>query len=171
MARQPVDGNEEKRIRRLAGARHAPGDWILRARIVTLSWEGLRVPQVAARAGCDAKTVRRWLHRDRYEAGLVDALERLMRRAHTGHSTRAEQRLLSRGAPIRTPPPARSVREEWEQDLGDTVCGEDEDGLDALDDGIDESPLPDTGEDELDSPAPPHPGLGIYDAHEEALKW
>ncbi|WP_406290497.1 helix-turn-helix domain-containing protein [Embleya sp. NBC_00896] len=63
MARQPVDGDEKKRIRRLAGARHAPGDWILRARIVTPSWEGLRVPQVTARAGCDAKTVRRWLHR------------------------------------------------------------------------------------------------------------
>ncbi|MFI6986763.1 helix-turn-helix domain-containing protein [Embleya sp. NPDC050154] len=63
MARQPVDGDEEKKIRRLAAARHAPADWILRARIVTLSWEGLRVPRVADRAGCDAKTVRRWLHR------------------------------------------------------------------------------------------------------------
>ncbi|WP_424637206.1 helix-turn-helix domain-containing protein [Embleya sp. AB8] len=63
MARQPVDGDEEKRIRRPAGARHAPGDWILRARIVTPSREGLYVPRVAALAGCDAKTVRRWLHR------------------------------------------------------------------------------------------------------------
>ncbi|WP_331773270.1 helix-turn-helix domain-containing protein (plasmid) [Embleya sp. NBC_00888] len=74
MAREPVDGDEEKRIRRLAGARHAPGDWILRARIVTLSWEGLRVPQVASRAGCDAKTVRRWLHRFNEQGldGLAD---------------------------------------------------------------------------------------------------
>ncbi|MYS84603.1 helix-turn-helix domain-containing protein [Embleya scabrispora] len=63
MARQPVDGDEEKKIRRLAAARHAPADWILRAGIVALSWEGLHVPQVATRAGCDAKTVRRWLHR------------------------------------------------------------------------------------------------------------
>jgi transposase len=55
MARQPVDGDEEKRIRRLAGARHAPADWILRARIITLSWEGLHVPQVASRAGCGRK--------------------------------------------------------------------------------------------------------------------
>ncbi|MFI6588167.1 hypothetical protein [Embleya sp. NPDC050493] len=108
--------------------------------------------------------------RDRYEADLADALDRLMRRAHTGHSTRAEQRLLTRGTPTRTPPPARAVREEWEQDLDDTVCGKDEDGLDELDDGCDESPLPDTGEDELDSPAPPYPGYGLYDAHEETLK-
>ncbi|WP_439681050.1 helix-turn-helix domain-containing protein [Embleya sp. MST-111070] len=63
MARQPVDEDEKKRILRLAGARHAPADWILRARIVALSWEGRRVPRAAARAGCDAKTVRRWLHR------------------------------------------------------------------------------------------------------------
>ncbi|WP_439677923.1 helix-turn-helix domain-containing protein [Embleya sp. MST-111070] len=63
MARQPVDEDEKKRILRLAGARHAPADWILRARIVALNWEGLRVPRAAARAGCDAKTVRRWLPR------------------------------------------------------------------------------------------------------------
>jgi transposase len=35
----------------------------LRARIVTLSWPGLPVPQVAEQAGCHPRTVRHWLHR------------------------------------------------------------------------------------------------------------
>ncbi|MFE3206340.1 hypothetical protein [Embleya sp. NPDC059237] len=111
--------------------------------------------------------------RDRYEADLADALDRLMRRAHTGHATRAEQRLLARGTPTRTPPPARSVRKQWEQDLGDTVCGKDEDSLDELDESPDASPLPgrNAGEDDSGSPAPPYPGYGIYDAQAEALKW
>ncbi|WP_406300813.1 helix-turn-helix domain-containing protein (plasmid) [Embleya sp. NBC_00888] len=74
MTRQPVDGDEEKKIRRLAAALYVPGDWIQRARIVTLSGAGLHVPRVAARAGCDAKTVRRWLHRFNEEGldGLGD---------------------------------------------------------------------------------------------------
>src|SRR5262249_58873143 len=62
-ARAPHDDGEARKIRRLAGARHAPADWIERAQIVTLSWDGLAVPAIAARAGCHANTVRRWLHR------------------------------------------------------------------------------------------------------------
>ncbi|MFE5332508.1 helix-turn-helix domain-containing protein [Embleya sp. NPDC056575] len=103
MARQAVDGDEEKRIRRLAGARHAPGDWILRARIVTLSWEGLRVPQVAARAGCDAKTVRRWLHRFN-EQGM----EGLGDRPGCGRKRRITEAERSRiVALVKTAPPGR----------------------------------------------------------------
>lgn len=51
--------------------------------------------------------------------------------------------------------------------------GEGKESLDELDDGLDESPLPgpDADEDEPDSPAPPYLGLGLYDAHEEALRW
>ncbi|MYS79611.1 hypothetical protein [Embleya scabrispora] len=111
--------------------------------------------------------------RDRYEVDLADALDRLMRRAHTGHATRAEQDLPARGTPTRAPPPTRSAREECEPDLGDMVPRTSEDSLDELDDSCDESPLPgsDTDEDELDSPAPPYTGYGLYDAHEEALKW
>ncbi|WP_240351090.1 helix-turn-helix domain-containing protein [Streptomyces olivoreticuli] len=54
---------EEVKVRRLAGARHAPADWIVRARIITLGWEGNRVPVMASRLGCHHKTVRKWLHR------------------------------------------------------------------------------------------------------------
>ena len=63
LARPASDGAEESRVRRLAGARHAPADWILRARIIALSWDGLRVPAIAVRLECHHKTVRKWLHR------------------------------------------------------------------------------------------------------------
>jgi transposase len=71
-ARAPQDDNEAGKIRRLAGARHAPADWIERARIVALSWDGLGVPAIAARVGCHENTVRRWLHR--FNAAGVDGL-------------------------------------------------------------------------------------------------
>ena len=51
-ARPPVDPAEERTIRRLAGARHAPGDWIQRAQMITHSWDGLRTTQIATRLGC-----------------------------------------------------------------------------------------------------------------------
>ncbi|WP_234391938.1 helix-turn-helix domain-containing protein [Streptomyces sp. WM6378] len=35
----------------------------MRARIIALSWDGLRVPQIAETLGCRHKTVRKWLHR------------------------------------------------------------------------------------------------------------
>ena len=46
-ARPPVDGDELARVQKLAAARHAPADWMLRARMVTLSWSGLTVSQIA----------------------------------------------------------------------------------------------------------------------------
>jgi transposase len=71
-ARTPHDDGEARKIRRLAGARHAPADWIERARIIALSWDGLAVPAIAARVGCHQNTVRRWLHR--FNAAGVDGL-------------------------------------------------------------------------------------------------
>jgi transposase len=62
-ARPPHDDGEERKIRKLAGARHAPADWSERARIVALSWDGLGVPAIAGQLGCHPKKVRRWLHR------------------------------------------------------------------------------------------------------------
>jgi hypothetical protein len=54
-ARQPEDAEEEEKIRKLAGSRHAPGDWIFRARIVSLSWQGLRTTRIAEELGCHLK--------------------------------------------------------------------------------------------------------------------
>jgi len=71
-ARAPQDGSEARQVRRLAGARHAPADWIERARIVSLSWDGLGVRGIAAEVGCHENTVRRWLHR--FNAAGIDGL-------------------------------------------------------------------------------------------------
>jgi transposase len=73
-ARAPQDDSEARKIRQLAGARHAPADWIERARIIALSWDGLGVPAIAAGVGCHENKVRRWLHRFNAEGigGLGD---------------------------------------------------------------------------------------------------
>ncbi|HEY8044996.1 MAG TPA: helix-turn-helix domain-containing protein [Streptosporangiaceae bacterium] len=71
-ARPAQDDGEDRKIRRLAAARHAPADWSERARIVTLSWDGLTVPAIAAETGCHQNTVRRWLHR--FNAAGLDGL-------------------------------------------------------------------------------------------------
>jgi len=72
IARPPCDDGEERKIRKLAGARHAPADWSERARIITLSWDGLGVPAIAGQLGCHPKKVRRWLHR--FNAAGTDGL-------------------------------------------------------------------------------------------------
>src|SRR5260370_17117622 len=71
-ARPPLDDGEARKIRRLAGAGHAPADWSERARIVALSWDGLAVPAIAAETGRHENTVRRWLHR--FNAAGLDGL-------------------------------------------------------------------------------------------------
>ena len=77
-ARPPVDPAEERTIRKLAGARHAPASLIQRARIVTASWDGAGVPEMARRLGCHPKTVYKWLHRFNQTHG-VDGLADLPR--------------------------------------------------------------------------------------------
>ena len=74
-ARAPEDAGEGRRIRKLAGSRHAPGDWIFRARIIALSWQGLRTARVAEELGCHPQTVRKRLHRFNCEGidGLGDS--------------------------------------------------------------------------------------------------
>jgi transposase len=57
-ARPPLDEKEEREIRKLAGSRHAPGDWILRARMIVRSWEGKRTTAVAQELGCHPQMVR-----------------------------------------------------------------------------------------------------------------
>src|SRR5215217_8946974 len=73
-ARAPEDADEERKVHKLAGSRHAPGDWILRARIVSLSGQGLRTAKIAEELGCHPKTVRKRLHRFNAEgiSGLGD---------------------------------------------------------------------------------------------------
>ena len=62
-ARAAQDEKEERQIRKLATSRHGPADWIVRARMILLSWEGFQVDAIAAELQCCAKTVRVHLHR------------------------------------------------------------------------------------------------------------
>jgi transposase len=76
-ARPPIDPAEERTLRRLAAARHAPASLIQRARVVTASWDGVSVAEVAQRLGCHPKTVYKWLHR--FNADGLDGLGDLPR--------------------------------------------------------------------------------------------
>jgi transposase len=76
-ARPPTDPAEERRLRKLAAARHAPASWIQRARIITGSWDGASVAELAQRLDCHTKTVYKWLHR--FNTGGIDGLADLPR--------------------------------------------------------------------------------------------
>ncbi|HEY6711340.1 MAG TPA: helix-turn-helix domain-containing protein [Rubrobacter sp.] len=71
-ARRPEDAEERRKVRKLAGSRHAPADWIFRASIVSLSWQGLRNARIAEELGCHPKTVRERIHR--FNAEGIDGL-------------------------------------------------------------------------------------------------
>jgi transposase len=72
VARPPVDVVEERQVRKVAGSRHAPGDWIRRAQMIVRSWEGLRTTVIARELGCHPQTVRERL--TRFNAEGVDGL-------------------------------------------------------------------------------------------------
>jgi transposase len=77
-ARPPADPAEEHTLRKLASARHAPASLIQRARIITASWDGASVAELADRLGCHPKTVYKWLHRFNAAHG-IDGLADLPR--------------------------------------------------------------------------------------------
>jgi transposase len=116
-ARAPHDDSEAKKIRRLAGARHAPADWIARARIIALSWDGLAVPAIAAEVGCHQNSVRRWLHR--FNAAGLDGLGN---RPGSGRKRRITEAQRSRIIALaRSLPPGRLARDA----AGELSAGDD----------------------------------------------
>jgi transposase len=106
-ARLPLDDSESRKIRGLAGARHAPADWSGRAWIVALSWDGLGVPAIAARVGCHQNTVRRWLHR--FNAAGLDGLGDRPGAGRKRRITEAERSRII--ALARSVPPGRLARD------------------------------------------------------------
>jgi transposase len=76
-ARPPTDPAEERTLRKLASARHAPASLIQRARIITASWDGASVGELAQSLSCHPKTVYKWLHR--FNADGLDGLGDLPR--------------------------------------------------------------------------------------------
>ena len=118
-ARPPRDDGEERKIRKLAGARHAPADWSERARIITLSWDGLGVPAIAGQLGCHPKKVRRWLHR--FNADGIDGLGDRPGAGRRRRITEAQRSAII--ALARSEPPGRLAR-----DAGGELSADDERG-------------------------------------------
>ena len=57
-ARPSQDATEDRQVRKLAGSRHAPADWIRRAQMIVLRWQGLRTRAIAAERSCHQQPVR-----------------------------------------------------------------------------------------------------------------
>jgi transposase len=102
-ARPPTDPVEERTLRRLASARHAPASLIQRARIITASWDGASVAELAQRLGCHPKTVYKWLHR--FNAHGLDGLADLPRPGLPRRLSETERGRII--ALARTAPPGR----------------------------------------------------------------
>ena len=118
-ARPPQDDSEGRKVRRLAGARHAPADWTERARIVALSWDGLGVAAIAGQVGCHENKVRRWLHR--FNAEGIDGLGDRPGAGRRRRITEAQRSAVI--ALARSAPPGR-----LERDGAGELSAEDEDG-------------------------------------------
>jgi transposase len=107
-ARPPVNAVEERKIRKLAGARRAPADWIRRAQMIVLSWDGRRVPAIAETLGCSQKAVR-----ERLARFATEGLDGLGDRPGAGRKPRISQEQRSQLiALVAGPPPGRLARDE-----------------------------------------------------------
>src|SRR6266540_177628 len=147
-ARPPVDAAEERTIRKLAGARHAPGDWIRRARMIAHSWDGLRTTQIAQQLGCHPQTVRERLHR--FNAEGVDGLGD---RPGPGRPRRLDR---DRPWPDHRPDPLGAARPPAPGRRG-AGCARRPPGAGALDLGRPGRARPGRGHPGGPQPGPPHP--------------
>ncbi|MGW7824926.1 helix-turn-helix domain-containing protein [Streptomyces puniciscabiei] len=90
-------------MHRLARARKAPRDLVMRARMVELSWSGQPVPAIADELRCNPKTVRRWLHR--FNRFGLDGLSDLGGQGRKRRITETERsRIIGL---VKQPPPGR----------------------------------------------------------------
>jgi transposase len=115
-ARPPADAEEERKIHKLARSRHAPADWMMRARMIAASWDGDRTSAIAARLGCHMQTVRERLARFN-----VEGLDGLGDLPGAGRKRRISE--VQRGRIIalaRSMPPGRPARTAG----GDLVCAD-----------------------------------------------
>jgi transposase len=96
-ARVAHDEKEEEQLRKIATSRHGPADWIMQARMVVYSWDGMRVDAIARALQCCEKTVR--LHLKRFNEQGLDGLgdrPRLGRRARLTEAERSQIIAFSR---------------------------------------------------------------------------
>ena len=105
-ARRPLDEKEERQLQKLAGSRHAPGDWIRRAGMIVRSWAGKRTTTIAQELGCHPQTVR-----ERIIRFNAEGLDGLGDRPGSGRKPRLTEQ--ERGVTIalaRSVPPGKPVR-------------------------------------------------------------
>jgi transposase len=105
-ARPPRDVAEEAQVRRLARSLHAPTDWVLHARMIARSWDGLRTRVIAEELDCHPQTVR-----ERFHAFNERGLDGLGMKPGSGRKprlTEAERSAVI--ALVASPPPGRLVR-------------------------------------------------------------
>jgi transposase len=105
-ARPAADAEEERKIRRLARSRHAPADWVMRAKMIAASWDGDRTSVIAARLGCHMQTVRERLAR--FDAEGLDGLGDLPGAGRKRRITEAQRGQII--ALARSQPPGRPAR-------------------------------------------------------------
>ena len=102
------DEKEERWVRKLAGSRHGPADWIFHARMVSRSWDGERVEAIAKESDCDPQTVRRRLHR--FETEGIEGLGDRLKPGRPRRLTAADESKLI--ALVSQAPPGRLVTQE-----------------------------------------------------------
>jgi transposase len=104
-ARPPLDAAEEHQVRRLARSLHAPADWVVHARMIVRSWDGLRTHVIADELDCHPQTVR-----ERFRAFTERGLDGLGMKPGSGRKPRLTE--AERSAVIAlaaSPPPGRLV--------------------------------------------------------------
>ena len=102
------DEKEERWVRKLAGSRHGPANWIFHARMVSRSWDGERVEAIAKELHCDPQTVRRRLHR--FETEGIEGLGDRLKPGRPRRLTAADESKLI--ALVSQAPPGRLVTQE-----------------------------------------------------------
>jgi len=127
-ARAAVDAEEERKVRKLGGSRHAPADWIVRAKMVARSWDGLRTSAIAAELGCHPQTVRERLARFNDEG--LDGLGDRPGAGRKRRLTEAERGLVL--ALARTTPPGRLMPQREGLPVAEDEAGDAHWTLDAL---------------------------------------
>src|SRR6266852_4971173 len=111
-AKVASDETEERQIRRLAQSRHAPGDWILRAKMIVHSWDGLRTTAIARELGCHPQTVR-----ERIVRFNADGLDGLGDRPGAGRKPRLTEAERSRIIALAKGPPLGAIVRQSEGTL------------------------------------------------------
>ncbi len=128
VARPPVDATEERQVRKLAHSVHAPADWIVHAKMVAHSWDGLPTGAIAAEVGCHPQTVREHLH-----AFTERGLDGLGMKPGAGRKPRlTEQERSAILALVKRPPPGQPTDELTGELAAPDPAGEPEWTLDTL---------------------------------------